>query len=296
MAIRSILTCKWLGPFIKGGISGSIATMIVQPIDIVKVNMQLLSFEGPLDSNPVTIAKEIIARNGFRGLYKGLDAALIRQMTYSTSRLGLFRILCDAYKDAFFASKGPYLPLRIKAIFGLLSGGIASFICNPTDLALVRLQTNSILPSSQQKSYKNVFQTLRYIIKEEGFLSMWKGSTPTVIRAMSINVGMLASYDHFKEVLVRISRLGEASLEIKLFSCLLSGVVATLVSLPFDTIKIHIQREKQERELLHSEEQQSFLNEYKIADCSSPDDYTALYGLAQQEILSRLPLRARTEM
>lgn len=32
-----------------------------------------------------------------------------------------------------------------------------------------------------------------------GLFTLWRGCTPTVVRAMSINFGMLASYDEIKE-------------------------------------------------------------------------------------------------
>lgn len=41
------------------------------------------------------------------------------------------------------------------------------------------------------------------IAKEEGFFTMWRGSTPTVMRAMAMNIGMLGPYDAGKDFLER---------------------------------------------------------------------------------------------
>ena len=36
-------------------------------------------------------------------------------------------------------------------------------------------------------------------MKDEGIVALWRGSTPTVIRAVVINVAMLGPYDEIKE-------------------------------------------------------------------------------------------------
>lgn len=46
----------------------------------------------------LTVAKEIIAKDGAGGLYKGLSAGLLRQATYTTARLGIFQIFSDLLK------------------------------------------------------------------------------------------------------------------------------------------------------------------------------------------------------
>jgi solute carrier family 25 (mitochondrial oxoglutarate transporter), member 11 len=38
----------------------------------------------------VAVAQQIIAKDGFGALYKGLSAGLLRQATYTTARMGLF--------------------------------------------------------------------------------------------------------------------------------------------------------------------------------------------------------------
>jgi solute carrier family 25 oxoglutarate transporter 11 len=69
---------------------------------------------------------------------------------------------------------------------------------NPADLALVRMQADSRLPKEEKRNYTSVFNAFSRITKEEGFAALWRGATPTVIRAVVLNLAMLASYDEVK--------------------------------------------------------------------------------------------------
>ena len=66
------------------------------------------------------------------------------------------------------------------------------------------MQSDATLPENQKRHYKSVFDAGRRIIKDEGFLKMWNGASPTVVRAMVLNLGMLTTYEEGKE------RLGKA--------------------------------------------------------------------------------------
>lgn len=70
----------------------------------------------------------------------------------------------------------------------LTAGAIGSFIGTPCDLVLVRMQSDSTLPLSERRNYKNVFDAFRRIVAEEGITSCWSGAAPTIARAMSLNV------------------------------------------------------------------------------------------------------------
>lgn len=62
------------------------------------------------------------------------------------------------------------------------------------------MQADSTLPPAQRRGYKNAFHALYRISTEEGVLALWKGAGPTVVRAMALNMGMLASYDQSVEL------------------------------------------------------------------------------------------------
>jgi len=77
------------------------ATSIIQPIDMIKVIIQLKSEEsaklGPSapKANFSTAFNDILSRDGIRGFYRGLDSALTRQLFYTTTRLGAYKTLSE---------------------------------------------------------------------------------------------------------------------------------------------------------------------------------------------------------
>ncbi|WOK97179.1 hypothetical protein Cni_G05887 [Canna indica] len=218
-------------PFVNGGASGMLATCIIQPIDMVKVRIQLGQ------GSAVQVTKNMLANEGFGSLYKGLSAGLLRQATYTTARLGSFRVLTN---KAVEANDGKPLPLLQKAAIGLTAGAIGACVGSPADLALIRMQADATLPAAQRRNYKNAFHALYRIVADEGVLALWKGAGPTVVRAMALNMGMLASYDQSVE-LFRDS-LGFGEISTVLGASAVSGFFASACSLPFDYVKTQIQK------------------------------------------------------
>ena len=112
---------------------------------------------------------------------------------------------------AIEANEGKPLPLLQKAAIGLTAGAIGASVGSPADLALIRMQADATLPAAQRRNYKNAFHALYRITADEGVLSLWKGAGPTVVRAMALNMGMLASYDQSVEFFRDSLGLGEYS-------------------------------------------------------------------------------------
>ncbi|KAL8447480.1 hypothetical protein Emed_004363 [Eimeria media] len=211
---------------------------------MVKVRLQLAGEGGAHGSkSPLLVLRTVLKNEGALALYKGLDAGLIRQLTYSTARLGLFRVFSDKMKEhsksADPTSPPPPLPLWKKAVAGLAAGGIAAAIGNPADLSLIRMQADATLPPESRRNYTGVLNALTRIVKEEGVLGLWRGSFPTVLRAMSLNMGMLATNDQCKEMLAPTLGNGWTT---TLTASAISGFFAVTLSLPFDFLKTRLQK------------------------------------------------------
>jgi solute carrier family 25 oxoglutarate transporter 11 len=67
-------------------------------------------------------------------LYRGLSAGILRQMTYGTTRLGVFQTLENNLKD----EKG-VMSFGNKLLASLGAGGIGALVGTPADAALVRI-------------------------------------------------------------------------------------------------------------------------------------------------------------
>lgn len=81
-----------------------------------------------------------------------------------------------------------------RAFAGLAAGAIGALIGTPADLALVRMQTDSLRPESLRRNYRHVGHVLSDIVKNEGIPKLWTGALPTMSRAMALNFGMLSTW------------------------------------------------------------------------------------------------------
>lgn len=75
--------------FIIGGISGAMGQTATHPFDVFKVRMQIQK-----TSLRQTI-RDCLKEVGVRSFYIGWTASMLRQLTYSTARLGMYNTLYD---------------------------------------------------------------------------------------------------------------------------------------------------------------------------------------------------------
>lgn len=225
---------KTIKPFVNGGASGMMATCIIQPIDMVKVRIQLGA-----TGNPFTVGGDIVRKEGVAALYRGLSAGLLRQATYTTARLGIFNSLQSYLKSS---QNIDALPLWQKAASGLAAGGLGALVGTPADLSLIRMQADATLPPELKRNYKGVGDALVRITREEGFLGLFKGAGPTVTRAMALNMGMLASNEQAREMIVEYGGFEKGTLPVILGGSTIAGFFASACSLPFDFVKTRMQK------------------------------------------------------
>lgn len=230
---------KNLEPFVCGGAAATFASCVIHPIDLAKVRMQLygqMNPGKPIPSFP-TIISSVVKNDGLLAMYKGVDAAIGRQMVYGTARIGLHRTFSDKLVEW---NNGNSISFFQKTLSGMLSGSIAVCIGTPFDIALVRLQSDGMAAPQDRRNYKNVFDALIRTTKEEGVSALYKGLMPNILRGMSMNVGMMACYDQAKESVASLLNdpmIGGPTLGTQLGASAIAGFTAALFSLPFDVIK-----------------------------------------------------------
>jgi solute carrier family 25 oxoglutarate transporter 11 len=167
-----------------------------------------------------------------------LSAGLLRQATYTTTRLGVYQYLEDGYRTKY----GVLPAFQWKLLFGMLSGGIGAIIGTPAEITLVRMTADGRLPVAERRNYKHAFDAVARIAREEGIITLWRGWQPTMIRAMVLNAAQLSVYSQAKESIAKWGILDGTPAHF--VASLISGFASTVVSIPIDITKTRLQNMK----------------------------------------------------
>ncbi|EMR66496.1 putative mitochondrial dicarboxylate carrier protein [Eutypa lata UCREL1] len=232
-------------PFWFGGSASSMAACVTHPLDLVKVRLQLRSGDAPKNMSGTFV--HIVRSEGIRGLYSGLTASLLRQMTYSTVRFGVYEDL----KRRLTPADSPQQP-SLAVLIGLssFSGALGGVSGNAADVTNVRMQQDAALPPGRKFGYRNGLHGMWRMLAAEGPRSWFRGVGANSMRAALMNASQLASYDSFKAVLVARTSLGDTT-ATHFAASLLAGFVATTVCSPVDVIKSRVMSASHQQGIAH---------------------------------------------
>ena len=172
-----------------------------------------------------------------------LSASILRQLTYSTTRFGVYEELKETFTTTYSAPSLPSL-IAMASTSGFL-GGVAG---NPADVLNVRMQHDAALPSSQRRNYKNAVDGIIRMTREEGWRSLFRGVLPNSMRAVLMTASQLASYDGFKRLILSKTSLDD-TLTTHFSASFLAGFVATTICSPVDVVKTRIMSAKESESL-----------------------------------------------
>ncbi|KAF9243777.1 mitochondrial carrier [Melanogaster broomeanus] len=228
-------------PFWLGGVAGSMAACFTHPLDLTKVRMQTLGPSVPRPSMLGTI-RTSLSEEGLRGIYTGLSAALLRQMTYSLVRLGCYEEMKRRMSEDGQPSAGKLL------LAASVAGGLGGVAGNPADIVLVRMTSDSLRPPEQRYGYRNALAGLVRIVKNEGVKGLTRGLGTNTVRMEIIfllNASQVGSYDFFKATLLRhriplVDYQFHDGVFLHVAASLAAGTCGTTVCSPADVLRTRI--------------------------------------------------------
>jgi solute carrier family 25 oxoglutarate transporter 11 len=220
--------------FAFGGIAGCSSTLCVHPFDVIRVQMQI---DHGKPSFFKTVSN-IQASRGIPGLYAGMSAGLVRQLTYGLTKFGVYNSVAER-----LSVNGQAIPFTQKLGAGLFAGMCAAIVGNPAEVALVRMTADSKVPAAERRNYKNVVDALVRVSREEGVPTLWRGILPHINRAAFLSAAQLATFGEAKEKLVKHAGF-QQGVALTFTASLFSGLACTIASCPMDVLKTRIQNMK----------------------------------------------------
>lgn len=232
------------GNAIAGAISGAISVMIFNPIDCLRVRWQVTPrVEG---DNVLSFARRVVRSEGLiRGLWApGLLAnggsiaccSSVRFVTYVPIR---------TFVSRFVGGRGKKKSPATMGIAGFLAGTCGYFTVTPLFQLKTRLQVDTgVLDErgtfqtgarkGQKRAYDGTVDAITKIVRQEGWLALYRGAGPLVVRGSLLTAGHLGGYDSFKTF--ALSRGVEEGAPIHLMASISAAFWAVTLSNPADVI------------------------------------------------------------
>ncbi|TRZ13740.1 hypothetical protein HGM15179_013349 [Zosterops borbonicus] len=185
-------------------------------------------FTGTLDA-----FVKITRNEGIRSLWSGLPPTLVMAVPATV----IYFTTYDQLRDYLHARMGKgswshYIPLLAGALARL--GAVT--VISPLELIRTKMQ-------SQQLSYRELRLCIQSAVAQDGWLSLWRGWGPTVLRDVPFSALYWFNYELVRTWLCRQPWLDGATFTVSFTSGAISGTVAAVLTLPFDVVKTQRQIE-----------------------------------------------------
>ncbi|XP_006891549.1 PREDICTED: solute carrier family 25 member 40 [Elephantulus edwardii] len=177
-------------------------------------------FQGTLDA-----FVKIIRNEGIKSLWSGLPPTLVMAVPAT-----VVYFTCYDQLTALLKSKLGENETRIPIVAGIVARFGAVTVISPLELIRTKMQ-------SRKFSYQELNRFVSKKVSEEGWISLWRGWAPTILRDVPFSAMYWYNYEMLKKWLCEKSGVYEPTFMISFTSGALSGSFAAVMTLPFDVVK-----------------------------------------------------------
>ncbi|EPQ55284.1 mitochondrial carrier [Gloeophyllum trabeum ATCC 11539] len=228
-----------------GGIAGAMEALCCQPLDTIKVRMQLSRSgraPGTKSRGFIATGAYIVKRETPLALYKGLGAVLGGIVPKMAVRFASF----EAYKDWLSNKETGKASMGSVFLAGLGAGTTeAVLVVTPMEVVKIRLQAqyHSLADPMDVPRYRNAAHAVYMILKEEGVSALYRGVTLTAIRQATNQGANFTAYQQLKKFAHnKQPELTDLPSYQHMLIGLISGAMGPFSNAPIDTIKTRLQK------------------------------------------------------
>ncbi|XP_069014600.1 solute carrier family 25 member 47-A [Embiotoca jacksoni] len=228
-----------IADFVSGSFAGACGVAVGYPLDTVKVRIQTQKqFTGIYHCVVSTFSKE-----GVHGFFKGMSLPIATVFMTSSVVFGTYRNCLQCLSQARGAGSGPNTKLEV--FLSGLAGGIAQIsVMSPGDIVKVRLQCQTESKrrggNMPKPKYHGPVHCLLSIIKEEGFMGLYRGALPLMLRDGPSYATYFLTYATICEWLTD-SSTKRLDWSVVMLAGGVAGMTGWTVGTPMDVIKARLQ-------------------------------------------------------
>ncbi|XP_046398967.1 mitochondrial thiamine pyrophosphate carrier-like [Ischnura elegans] len=196
--------------FSCGCMSGAIATVVSFPIDIVRTRL-VAQGEPKLYRGMTHAITTMYTTEGVGSFFRGLTPAVIQTAPLIGAQFGFYNFFIELWgRCQFGLSKEGEKPMWFPVVGTLGSGALAGLasktLVYPLDLIKKRLQMKGFEESRKSFGkvvvYRGLWHCLTSTVREEGFWGLYKGFSPSMLKAACTSAFHFAFYEFALYLLV----------------------------------------------------------------------------------------------
>ncbi|XP_055535266.1 mitochondrial thiamine pyrophosphate carrier-like [Wyeomyia smithii] len=227
---------------LAGGMTGCITRCICQPLDVLKIRLQLqvepISTHSQISKyrSIVQTVSCIYKEEGLLAFWKGHNPAQVLSLVYGVAQFSFYARLNVVLRDITLLESHDRAR---NFICGACSGSFAAFLIMPLDVIRTRL-----VSQDPGKGYRNTFQAVKMIYQIEGVRGLYRGLGPAMLQIAPLTGGQFMFYNLFGTFVKRLEHLPENAVlpPTELFVCGgLAGLCTKLLVYPLDLVKKRLQ-------------------------------------------------------
>mmetsp|Transcript_3910 Transcript_3910/g.7887 ORF Transcript_3910/g.7887 Transcript_3910/m.7887 type:complete len:310 (-) Transcript_3910:36-965(-) len=207
-----------------------IAVNFTHPIETVKTRMQVGSF------NFSVFFKE----EGVAALWKGIQAAWLREASYTSIKLGGYGPIRDAV-----GAKDKNAPFYLKFAAGSLSGSIGSVLGNPFDV----MKTMMMADSKSGSTKAGLGSLMAKMHADQGIAGFFRGVEANIMRACVLNGTKMACYDGIKGFVNEKTGWSRRDPRCQFTSAIGAGFFMTCTVSPFDNMRTRLMNQPTDKKI-----------------------------------------------
>ncbi|XP_015788897.1 mitochondrial carnitine/acylcarnitine carrier protein-like [Tetranychus urticae] len=224
-----------------GGFGGVCLVFAGYPLDTVKVRLQTMSTptagQSPTYKGAFDCAKQIVTKEGFTGLYRGMLAPLV--ISAPTFSLCFFGFGVGKKLQQSHPEEQLTLPQLFNA--GMLSAVFTTAIIAPGERIKCLLQVQRANPNAVQQ-FKGPFDCVKALYRQGGIRSIYKGTAATLLRDIPSNGAYFIGYEWIQRVLTPEGKSrSDLSAGRTIIAGGMAGVFNWIVAIPADVLKSRLQ-------------------------------------------------------
>jgi solute carrier family 25 carnitine/acylcarnitine transporter 20/29 len=221
--------------FLSGGVGGICVVLVGHPFDTTKVKLQTSNeYQSAMDC-----VKRTIAREGIKGLYRGMATPLVFVTPLFAVCFWGFDLGCKLIRGMGGMESNQKLSLTQNAVAGGFSAFPATVLMTPIERVKILLQTQRP-DSSGHLKFRGPVDVIKNIMKEGGIRSLYRGTFATLLRDIPGNFAYFGTYETLKNKFIN-EKSGELNKGAILFCGGTAGVTNWLVAIPQDVLKSRLQ-------------------------------------------------------